>query len=211
MRKVFLSNIFIQNLEKTVFKSDDFIIYDETKYLCSLPYVIEDRVKEDDTVWVITGVNQSTDKQENKGKKNYEEIFKPEIRRSVEGKNVTLEFYEIPIMKHYDADAFNSFFRQVVELLQEGDILHLDLTWGLKPYTTSLFIALMYAENAGIDVKVDTVFYAHRYDGVDDGNHDKPSFIYDITSLYYLNSLAGHAKKGQRPMLDHILRFLIKE
>ena len=128
MRKVFLSNIFIQNLEKTVFKSDDFIISDETKYLCSLPYVIEDRVKEGDTVCIITGVNQSTDKQENKGKKNYEEIFKPEIRRSVEGKNVTLEFYEIPIMKHYDADAFNSFFRQVVELLQEGDILHLDLT-----------------------------------------------------------------------------------
>lgn len=203
MRKVFLSASLISkiDLEKpTKYISDDFDLKNED-YNFPLSYIIADNVQNGDTVAIITAVTQTETP-----KKNYE-LYKQEIYDIVKDKQIDIEFIEIKQETEFNSLTFNHFFKEVADLIHDEDMLFADITFGMKCYSISMFIAMAYATKAGRNVEMDTIIYAQRFSGNrEDGITSK---IYDLTGLFSLNTLASNARSGQKEGLDDLLNFII--
>ena len=146
------------------------------------------------------------------------ESKKTEVEKIFQERNVNFKFEEIPLTTEFDSLTFNRFFKQVAVLINDNDQLFVDVTFGMKPYSISLFVAVAYAEKAARNVDVDTVIYAQKYSGFsraktaeEKAKDPSKSRIYDITGLFYLNAIAGNAKPGQKHKLDKALDLLIND
>lgn len=203
MRKVFLSASLISkiDLEKpTKYISDDFDLKNKD-YNFPLSYIIADNVQNGDTVAIITAVTQTEIP-----KKNYE-LYKQEVYDIVKDKQIDIEFIEIKQETEFNSLTFNHFFKEVADLIHDDDMLFADITFGMKCYSISMFIAMAYATKAGRNVDMDTIIYAQRFSGNrEDGITSK---IYDLTGLFSLNTLASNARPGQKEGLDDLLNFII--
>ncbi len=207
MRKVFLSNIVLVSLVSTKYFSDDLDLNDKN-YKFPLSYLINNEVKTNDEVVIITGVEKSVN-----GKNRAEEyyaLYKNEIEEILKGRDVNIKFIEIWQKNKFDSLTFNEFFKEIADNIHDNDILYADITFGMKPYTISLFVALSYITKAAVNVDLDTIIYAGRYNGTDEIKDINCSQIYDLTGLFYLNSLSGRAVQGQREELDNLLKFIIE-
>lgn len=207
MRKVFLSNIILVNLEVTKYVSDDLELANKDYYF-PLSYLIDSEVENGDEVVIITGVEKSGN-----GKNRAEEyyaMYKDEIEEIIKDRNIKIKFIEIWQQNKFDSLTFNRFFKEIADNIQDNDVLYADITFGMKPYTISLFVALSYITKAAVNVDLNTIIYAGRYNGTDEIKDIKYSQIYNLTGLFYLNALAGKAVQGQRDELDYLLDFIMK-
>lgn len=219
MRKVFLSTMLLAPLrpeDPTYYTSDDFEL-SENRYDFPLTYVIDDKVKPNDEVIVITAVEQDVNGKQNNATMNYKK-YREEVEKIFQERNVNFKFEEIPLTTEFDSLTFNRFFKQVAILINDNDQLFVDVTFGMKPYSISLFVAVAYAEKAARNVDVDTIIYAQKYSGFsraktaeEKAKNPSKSRIYDITGLFYLNAIAGNAKSGQKHKLDKALDLLIND
>ena len=223
MRKVFLSVMLLGKIDyndPTYYKSDDFSL-SSNDYTFPLTYIIEENVAEQDSdeIVIITAVQHSRDGKVNNSEVNYP-IFKQEVSKILEAKHAKYQFVEIPMTDEFDALTFNRFFKQITEKIQDDDQLYADITFGMKPYSFSMFIAIAYAAKAARNVDVDTIIYAQKFSGHGTPGKRTPeqikndpimSKICDLTGLFYLNSLAGNAVPGQKQGLDQLLSFIIDD
>lgn len=217
MRKVFLSIMLLGTLNEndpTYYTSDDFDLNNK-RYDFPLSYLVDSNVKENDDVVIITAVEQGKDGKINNAMVNYEK-YKLEIEDIVKDRNIKLDFQEIPLTTEFDSLTFNRFFKKIGTLIQDDDQLYVDFTFGMKPYSISMFVAVAYAEKAARNVDVDTIIYAQKYSGFsraktaeEKAKDPSKSRIYDITGLFYLNAIAGNARPGQKHGLDKALGLII--
>lgn len=211
MRKVFLSVMLLSEMKperKAHYISDDFDLTSKD-YDFPLTYIIDENVQSGDTISVITAVEKTADGTINNAMENYQKYMN-EISTILQERNVKPNFIEIPLTSDFDALTFNKFFKQVSDTIQDNDQLFSDITFGMKPYSFSMFIAIAYAAKAAKNVDVDTIIYANRYNG--SSGEKVPantSKIYDLTGLFYLNAIASSAKPGQKNSLDKALGLII--
>ena len=219
MRKVFLSSMLLNELkpeDPTYYTSDDFEL-SENRYDFPMTYLIDDKVKANDEIVIITAIQQDSGNNVNNATVNYKK-YKAEVEKILQERNVNFKFEEIMLTEKFDSLTFNKFFKQVAVLINDNDQLFVDVTFGMKPYCISLFVAVAYAEKAARNVDVDTVIYAQKYSGFsraktaeEKAKDPSKSRIYDITGLFYLNAIAGNAKSGQKHKLDKALDLLIND
>lgn len=219
MRKVFLSTMLLAPLrpeDPTYYTSDDFEL-SENRYDFPMTYLIDDKVKANDEIVIITAIQQDSGNNVNNATVNYKK-YKAEVEKILQERNVNFKFEEIMLTENFDSLTFNKFFKQVAVLINDNDQLFVDVTFGMKPYCISLFVAVAYAEKAARNVDVDTVIYAQKYSGFsraktaeEKAKDPSKSRIYDITGLFYLNAIAGNAKPGQKHKLDKALDLLIND
>ena len=93
--------------------------------------------------------------------------------------------------------------------IKDGDKIYADITFGMKVYTLSMFIAMAYAAKAGINISAETIIYSMKYSGTEEAKNVNTAKIYDLTSLFYLNAIAGEAAAGDKAGLDDLLKFII--
>ncbi len=206
MRKVFLSIMLLQELKETAYISDDFKLADE-KYYFPMSYLAADEIEMNDNVEIVTVVEHG-EGPVNTAEKNYE-VFKHELERIGLKKHAKLNFTKIEISKDFDSLTFNKFFRQIAFLLGSGDKLYADITFGMKAYTLSMFIAMAYAAKVGSGVSAERIIYAMKYSGTQEAQKVNTAKIYDLTSLFYLNAIAGEAQPGDKEGLDNLLNLII--
>lgn len=219
MRKVFLSSMLLNELkpeDPTYYTSDDFEL-SENRYDFPMTYLIDDKVKANDEIVIITAIQQDSGNNVNNATVNYKK-YKAEVEKILQERNVNFKFEEIMLTENFDSLTFNKFFKQVAVLINDNDQLFVDVTFGMKPYSISLFVAVAYAEKAARNVDVDTIIYAQKYSGFsraktaeEKAKDPSKSRIYDITGLFYLNAIAGNAKSGQKHKLDKALDLLIND
>ena len=219
MRKVFLSSMLLNELkpeDPTYYTSDDFEL-SENRYDFPMTYLIDDKVKANDEIVIITAIQQDSGNNVNNATVNYKK-YKAEVEKILQERNVNFKFEEIMLTENFDSLTFNKFFKQVAVLINDNDQLFVDVTFGMKPYCISLIVAVAYAEKAARNVDVDTVIYAQKYSGFsraktaeEKAKDPSKSRIYDITGLFYLNAIAGNAKPGQKHKLDKALDLLIND
>ena len=208
MRKVFLSMMLLQPAKETKYLSDDFDLGEE-KYLFPLTYMVANNLEENDEVLLVTGV-EAGNGSVHTSVDNYNK-FKAEVNEIAAAKHAKIKFVELDTKKDFDGVTFNTFFKNVAEQIQEGDTLFADITFGMKPYSFSMFIALAYVVKACKNVNLDTMIYAQKYTGSKMAKDTNESMIYDLTGLFYLNQIAKQAENGDRTALDSVLNFIIKE
>lgn len=215
MRKVFISNMLLAPLDRekqTYYLSDDIELHDK-QFIFPLSYLVADAVQETDDVLVLTAVEQHDTNERNHAAENYM-AFQEEIRQILQSHTGKLTFTEIPITSTFDGTTLTRFFKSVTDEIHDGDRLYCDVTFGMKPYSISMFVALAYGAKACQDVDVETVMYSMKYNGTVPQSVEGgyiPATIYDITNLYYLNALASNAKPGQKESFDSMLGFIMDE
>lgn len=206
MRKVFLSTMFLGSFEPQGFISEDFDL-GNSNYRFPLSYLIEKEVEDGDEI-LVASVVQANEPTLNKSQENSDE-FKAEVQKLLAGKKVKVEYQDVVTSRNFVSNTFNAFFKIIADLIQEEDRLYMDITFGMKPYSFSMFIAASYAVSVCEDVDVEYVIYSQKYTGNEEEEKNQPAKIFDITSLFYLNSLVNDARTGNRAAMDQLLKTII--
>lgn len=129
----------------------------------------------------------------------------------MQNRNVELHFTEVETNKKFEDKTFTKFFKRIGGLLQEDDEVYADFTFGMKAYSLSMFIALAYVVKAAENINLRCLLYSQKFTGTDNAENKKTSELCDITSLFYLDAIAGNAKPGQKQALDEVMDMIIKE
>ena len=209
MRKVFLSCMMLGKIEPTKYISEDFVINEESAFDFPLSYLIENEVVDGDTIEIITAVEHGEGDVRN-SIINYA-LYEKEVRQILQNRNVELHFTEVETNKKFEDKTFTKFFKRIGGLLQEDDEVYADFTFGMKAYSLSMFIALAYVVKAAENINLRCLLYSQKFTGTDNAENKKNSELCDITSLFYLDAIAGNAKPGQKQALDEVMDMIIKE
>lgn len=209
MRKVFMSSMLLGKIEPTKYISEDFIINEESAYAFPLSYLIENEVVDGDTVEIITAVEHGEGDAKN-SVTNYA-LYVKEVNKILQNRNIELHFTEVETNKKFEDKTFTKFFKRIAGLLQEDDEVYADFTFGMKAYSLSMFIALAYVVKAAENINLRCLLYSQKFTGTDNAENKKTSELCDITSLFYLDAIAGNAKSGQKQALDEVMDMIIKE
>lgn len=207
MRKVFLSIMLLGDIKPTRYISEDFML-GEQHYDFPLSYLVENEVQAGDEVEIITAVEHGEGDVQT-SVNNYKKYME-EIKRILANCGVTPHFTEVVTSKRFEDKTFTRFFKNVSSLLQEDDEIYADFTFGMKAYSLSMFIALAYAVKAARNIDLRCLLYAQKYTGTDAAENKNTSELCDITSLFYLDAIAGNARSGQKEELDEVMRLIIK-
>ena len=209
MRKVFMSSMLLGKIESTKYISEDFVINEESAYDFPLSYLIENEVVDGDTVEIITAVEHGEGDAKN-SVTNYA-LYVKEVNKILQNRNIELHFTEVETNKKFEDKTFTKFFKRIAGLLQEQDEVYADFTFGMKAYSLSMFIALAYVVKAAENINLRCLLYSQKFTGTDNAENKKTSELCDITSLFYLDAIAGNAKSGQKQALDEVMDMIIKE
>lgn len=209
MRKVFMSSMLLGKIEPTKYISEDFVINEESAYDFPLSYLIENEVVDGDTVEIITAVEHGEGDVKN-SVTNYA-LYVKEVNKILQNRNIELHFTEVETNKKFEDKTFTKFFKRIAGLLQEEDEVYADFTFGMKAYSLSMFIALAYVVKAAENINLRCLLYSQKFTGTDNAENKKTSELCDITSLFYLDAIAGNAKSGQKQALDEVMDMIIKE
>ena len=209
MRKDFLSCMMLGKIEPTKYISEDFVINEESAFDFPLSYLIENEVVDGDTIEIITAVEHGEGDARN-SIINYA-LYEKEVRQILQNRNVELHFTEVETNKKFEDKTFTKFFKRIGGLLQEDDEVYADFTFGMKAYSLSMFIAFAYVVKAAETINLRCLLYSQKFTGTDNAENKKTSELCDITSLFYLDAIAGNAKPGQKQALDEVMDMIIKE
>ena len=208
MRKVFMSIMLLGEFRPTKYISEDFVLKD-ANYDFPLSYLINNEVEEGDTVEIITAVEHGEGNTQTAAD-NYA-VYVQEVKDILADRKIDLHFTEVETSKDFEDKTFTKFFKRIANLLQEEDEIYADFTFGMKAYSLSMFIALAYAVKAAVNIELRCLLYAQKYTGTDAADTKETSELCDITSLFYLDAIAGNAKSGQKQALDEVMDMIIKE
>lgn len=212
MRKVFYSVVKLQwdnSEDMSIFKSRDFDL-GEKEHFAPISYVLDANIDHDDEILIITDVMQTENPL-----KNYE-LLKKDMDDILAAHNARATFAVIESpdpsnRDEMDSLTFSRYFKELSDYLQDGDRLYADVTFGMKCNIICSFIAMSYAVKAGVDVDVERLVYAERYNGDRKLTPEKrpTSDIIDITSLFHISTLVNNAQPGQKKSIDSFLKFMI--
>lgn len=202
MRKVFFSVMFGQELLENEYVSDDFDLKGK-QYLFPITYLVRNNVKSGDSVLILTSVEKGNE-QYHRSRDNYRK-FQKEVQGVLETVGVKAVFKEIWTDDEFTATTSRNYFKEVVRFFADDDVLYADITFGIKIFNIASLFALAYVAKANSNVDVKHIVYAWKYSSAVDIAKAKLSKIYDVTSLFYLNQIAGTLNEGDRSKMDKIL------
>lgn len=209
MRKVFLTNMELEKTLPKTYVSNDFDISSEA-YCYPITYLIENNVEDGD---VVVAISIAVDEYDNS---NYTVqnsfAFEQEVKKALALKsNVDIEFKSVMLDGELSPESFNKCFKNIIELTDDEDQIFMDLSFGHRIFSFSMFAACNYAAKASYDLNVDTVIYSSKSIKNNQSESVTNWNIYDCTSLFRLNELAAEARPGDRIALDELLNFIIEE
>ena len=208
MRKVFMSIMLLQPIKETQYISEDFVLSDE-HYNFPLSYLLDNEVQAGDEVEIITAVEHGEGDAQT-AVQNYA-AYVQEVNAILETRDVQAHFTEVVTGKKLEDKTFTKFFKKLTSLLKEEDEVYADFTFGMKAYSLSMFIALAYAVKSAQNIDLRCLLYAEKYTGTDAAENKNTSELCDITSLFYLDAIAGNARAGQKEELDEVMQLIIKD
>lgn len=136
-------------------------------------------------------------------KDNLDSFYK-EIRALMQEKGIKeredYEVEEIKVDSFVGRDADLELYEKLLDKINEGEILHICITYGIKAMPIILFDVAQYAWKAK-DNDIECVIYGH----VDRSRNKHKGTIYDMTSLFYKHEiLLRHVEMGDKNPIDSI-------
>ena len=107
------------------------------------------------------------------------EVINANIGAKIEYVDVVAPFKET-------SDIVESRFNQIIHTLKEGCTILADMTYGPKTLTPVIFFALGFAEKF-FDAEISHIVYGKTSFDI----NKTPDELYDVTPLFYLNSLTS--------------------
>lgn len=196
-------NIILRKPEATKYISEAYDV-DGMHYKFWMSQLIKINTEMNENITVITSLTKGESALD-----NYEE-FKNEVLEVTSEKNINVEFISVFQETDLDGKTFTRFFKEVAGLIKDNDRLYVDITFGIKPYTMSMLTALVYVTKVARNVVVETISYIEKYNGMKDPALVDEATIYNLTSLFYLISIAGSLNEGERAAADKMINLLLR-
>lgn len=142
-------------------------------------------------------------------KDNYLEnsrLFNEELNQLNQNIGANIQYKEIIEEYSEDLRTHENRFKKLIHELEEGADILVDITYGQKTLPILLFSALSFAEKFH-NANIQNIIYGKINYDADNNIVDGSQKIYDITSLYYLNTLTAsmEAPNGEtaKEMIDN--------
>lgn len=193
--------MFGQDFAENEYISEDFELHGR-QFMFPITYIVKNNAESGDEIEIATVMEKGTEER-HKALDNYK-LFKDEINMVLAENGATAVFKEIYIENTFDTKSSKKYFKEIVDCIGEGDTVFADITFGIKIYSISMFVALNYAVQGTKNADLDTVIYAWKYNSSVKAELAKKSVIYDVTSLFYLNALSGKVSDGERAVTDKL-------
>lgn len=149
--------------------------------------ILQYEIRPNEKVKVIMLTKEDID---GNGKKNtsWFENELNEINKDI-GANIEYKIISAPFIE--TQDVHEKMFRNILDEFSDGCEIYADITFGPKSLPIILFAAMNFAEKY-FNAVIRTIAYG-KVDLVDSGTATKPinPVLYDMTSLYYLNSITN--------------------
>lgn len=185
MKKIVFATIPMQKIDAQhyVCSENKAIEYDgETRF--PINAVLAKTLNKGDDVKVVRIVTEGEYTEDNvKLQQNELDEINSKVGANIEYVEVTAPFKET-------SDVVESRFRQIVGTLESGCTVLADMTYGPKTLTPVLFFALNFAEKF-FDADISHIVYGKIIFGEDRTANKNTAELYDVTPLYYLNSLTS--------------------
>lgn len=183
MRKVFISTIPLTKPIEADYSSE--VYYHGTNTGFPITVAIENRLKKGEEVTVISIVAHS-EGEVNQSEKNYV-LFKKQLEKLEKSKNIKINHVEIPMGDCPTGESHRKLASALQEQLHDGDEIFADITYGFKSNPIVIFTVLSQAYQLKEDIDIKEIIYGNLYNGK---KAQQPEIL-DITSLFYMNALAG--------------------
>lgn len=187
MKKIVFLPIRMQKTPAQVYAVDDnkSIEYEE-KVTFPMNGVLAKTLQKDDDVKIIKIITQG--KMEHVLRENAE-ILEKELNELNKGIGAKISYEEIVTPFEETSQTIEKRFRQFLDVLEDGCEIMYDMTFGPKTLTPVLFYVLEFAERF-FNADIKGIYYTKiEFDG--NIPIDGTGKIFDMTSLFYLNSLTS--------------------
>lgn len=181
MRKVFISSISMQKVN--AFKYDSGVYPENNPTAFPITISLKNNCQPGDEVAFITIVTHS---EGNLAVENYHK-FCEQAGSICREKGARAEFIELAVPARIEAASPRRLYKEIVAKLQDNDEIYADITYGFKYNPIVIFAALNNAYQVRENVDIKEICYGNLYNG---SAEIKPEY-FDVTSLFYLNSLSG--------------------
>ena len=121
---------------------------------------------------------------------NNVKLQKEELDKINETIGAKISYEEVRESFKETSDVVQSRFRQIVGKVTEGCEIYADMTYGPKTLIPVLFYALGFAEKF-FDADIKNIVYGKVVFNKNKESIPEPSELFDVTPLYYLNSLTN--------------------
>lgn len=141
-------------------------------------------LKKDDEVKVVRIITDGTTSDENA------KLQKEELDKINEKIGAKITYTEVRETFKETSDIVQSRFRQIVGTFEDDCEIYADMTYGPKTLTPVIFYALGFAEKF-FDADIKNIVYGKAVFDKEKKAIPGASELFDVTSLYYLNSLTN--------------------
>ena len=183
MRKVFISTIPLTTPIEASYSSEVYSKGSITGY--PITVVMENRLNKGEEATVISIVAHS-EGEVNQSEKNYV-LFKEQLEELEKSKTIKINHVEITIGDCPTGASHRKLASDLQEQLHDGDEIFADITYGFKSNPIVIFTALSQAYQLKDEIDIKEIIYGNLYNGKKTHNPE----MLDITSLFYMNALAG--------------------
>jgi hypothetical protein len=191
MKKIVFCNIPMTQKQKAfIYKAEgNSLLQYNGKVVFPVNSVLAATLKKDDEVTIILLKTEDI----NGNSKNNVQLYKEELERLNQeiGAEIQYEIIDSPFEE--TKDVHERLFRQMIGKLSKGSEIIADITYGPKPLPLVMFCTLNFGEKF-FEAKVKQIIYGKVdfMQNEDTGLHEPCNpVIYDVTPLYYLNSLTN--------------------
>ena len=185
MKKIVFATIPMQKINPQHYISEEnkAIEYNE-KIRFPINSVLANTLKKGDDVTVVQIVTEGEFSEENV------EHYKVELDQinSTIGANITYDRVDSPFKE--TSDIVELRFRQLIEKVEENSTIYADMTYGPKTLTPVIFFALSFAEKF-FNADISHIVYGRIIHGDNKQAIPETAALFDVTPLYYLNSLTS--------------------
>jgi hypothetical protein len=172
------------------------------KVMCPIDSVLAKVLKKGDDVKVVQIITEGEGSDSNAAAQRTE---LENINKSI-GSNLSFDKVVSPFKETCDIVELR--FKQIVEKLEDDCEIFADMTYGPKTLTPVLFYALSFAEKF-FDADIKHIVYGKIVHNKNKESVAATAELYDVTPLFYLNSLASvMSAPDSKTALDRLNKFL---
>lgn len=185
MKKIVFSTIPMQDVKPAIYKSEEnkAIEYD-TPVRFPINALLAKTMKKDDEVKVIRIMTEGESTDENV------RLQKEELEKINSGIGAKISYLEARETFKETSLVLQSRFKQLVNVLENDCAIYADMTYGPKTLTPILFYVLGFAEKF-FNADVKNIVYGKIVFNKDKKAIENTAELFDVTSLFYLNSLTS--------------------
>ena len=183
--KIVFSTIPMQDVSPVFYKSEENKAIEYEGEVCfPINALLAKTLSKGDSVKVVRIITEGRASEDN-AKLQQEELDK--INETI---GADISYTEVRETFKETSDIVQSRFRQIIGTLEDDCEIYADMTYGPKTLTPVLYYALGFAEKF-FDADIKNIVYGKAVFGADKKFIPELTELYDVTALYYLNSLTN--------------------